>query len=63
MIKDLIIKDKAVYIILLYWLINKVDEVDLSRKSSYTTTLKGGEANFSFHDFEPDFLNQYLLKY
>ena len=25
--------------------------------------LKGGEANFSFRDFEPDFLYQYLLKY
>ena len=25
--------------------------------------IKGGEANFSFRDFEPDFLYQYLLKY
>ena len=26
-------------------------------------SLKGGKANFSFRDFEPDFLHQYLLKY
>ena len=25
--------------------------------------IKGGKANFSFRDFEPDFLHQYLLKY
>ena len=25
--------------------------------------IKGGEANFSFRDFKPDFLNQYLLKH
>ena len=24
--------------------------------------IKGGEANFSFRDFKPDFLHQYLLK-
>ena len=25
-------------------------------------SIKGGEANFSFRDFKPDFLHQYLLK-
>ena len=29
----------------------------------YNLKLKGGEANFSFRDFKPDFLNQYLLKH
>ena len=30
--------------------------------SMTTVLIKGGEANFSFRDFEPDFLDQYLLK-
>ena len=30
---------------------------------TYSCEIKGGEANFSFRDFKPDFLNQYLLKH
>ena len=37
-------------------------EENSQRKGEIMIKLKGGEANFSFRDFKPDFLHQYLLK-
>ena len=39
------------------------DRIDIHNiLKCHSFQIKGGEANFSFRDFKPDFLHQYLLK-